>query len=121
MTETIRDRGDFPARECCICGGFFTTYGNNPRPFAGGRCCDHCNDWFVVPARILLGGNAEPDSNAMTLLKRFAQYGRVFAGERRASKQEAARNDPAVENIANAVDDDRQDALDRSAGDPSKG
>lgn len=38
---------------CCICGRLFTGYGNNPAPVKkAGRCCDECNDYVVIPARL---------------------------------------------------------------------
>lgn len=40
---------------CCLCGKTFLGYGNNPSPLnneKGARCCDDCNDFRVVPARI---------------------------------------------------------------------
>lgn len=39
---------------CCICGGVFTGYGNNPWPLENypARCCDKCNEDIVVPFRI---------------------------------------------------------------------
>ena len=46
---------------CCICGHKHLGYGNNPEPvmleFENGRrnrCCDNCNKWVVIPARIEL-------------------------------------------------------------------
>ena len=41
--------------KCCICGGTFKGYGNNPWPVVNdedARCCDLCNSLEVVPARI---------------------------------------------------------------------
>ena len=38
---------------CCICGCEFIGWGNNPDPVKDkGRCCDSCNERFVIPARI---------------------------------------------------------------------
>ena len=38
---------------CCICGGNYTHWGNNPSPVKEtGRCCDTCNTLEVIPARI---------------------------------------------------------------------
>lgn len=40
---------------CCICGEKIEGYGNNPEPYMSaetGRCCDLCNQKFVVPARL---------------------------------------------------------------------
>ena len=36
---------------CSICNQPYTNFGNNAAPFEG-RCCDTCNDIYVVPARI---------------------------------------------------------------------
>ena len=44
--------------KCCICGVEFEGYGNNPYPVGRDvysdedRCCDDCNETFVIPARI---------------------------------------------------------------------
>lgn len=41
--------------KCCICGGTFEGYGNNPWPVVkdeDASCCDVCNAVEVVPARI---------------------------------------------------------------------
>lgn len=40
---------------CCICGEPVGEYGNNPEPFMSaenGKCCDGCNQKFVIPARL---------------------------------------------------------------------
>jgi len=37
---------------CCICGKEYTGYGNNAEPYKQGRCCDDCNEKFVIPDRI---------------------------------------------------------------------
>ena len=38
---------------CCICGRPSLGYGNNPDPVrTEGRCCDSCNDQYVIPARM---------------------------------------------------------------------
>ena len=42
---------------CCICGKTFTGWGNNPHPVVSDRkavCCDRCNLYVVLPARIKL-------------------------------------------------------------------
>lgn len=47
---------------CCICGEKIEGYGNNPEPYMSaeaGRCCDLCNQKFVVPARLDQQQNAE--------------------------------------------------------------
>ena len=44
--------------KCCICGKEFNGYGNNPYPVGWDvytdedRCCDDCNERYVIPARI---------------------------------------------------------------------
>lgn len=42
---------------CCLCGGTYTHWGNNPDPLCNpydmiSRCCDKCNAEKVLPARI---------------------------------------------------------------------
>ena len=37
---------------CCICGKEYTGYGNNAEPYKEGRCCDDCNEKFVIPDRL---------------------------------------------------------------------
>lgn len=42
---------------CCLCGGTYTHWGNNPDPLCDpydmiSRCCDKCNAEKVLPARI---------------------------------------------------------------------
>lgn len=40
-------------KKCCICGGTFLGYGNNPSPVKNeGVCCDYCNMTVVIPTRI---------------------------------------------------------------------
>lgn len=36
---------------CCLCGGKFEGFGNNPYPLVGKKCCNLCNSNFVVPIR----------------------------------------------------------------------
>lgn len=47
---------------CCICGKKFEGWGNNPDPVTDengnlfpvdARCCDECNDEYVIPARLI--------------------------------------------------------------------
>lgn len=38
---------------CSICGKFYEGFGNNADPINEGRCCDACNDMYVIPQRIL--------------------------------------------------------------------
>jgi hypothetical protein len=56
-------------------------FGNNPEPFpfeSGQKCCDDCNQRFVIPLRILAGRTADPV--ILSLLAKIAQLGRVFVG-----------------------------------------
>lgn len=40
---------------CCLCGKEKEGYGNNPWPLAKtGRCCNNCNIYKVIPARLNL-------------------------------------------------------------------
>lgn len=38
--------------KCSICGEEYYGWGNNAFPVTEGRCCDKCNDEFVIPVRI---------------------------------------------------------------------
>ena len=39
--------------KCCICGQYFTGFGNDPWPVTEeGICCDICNADIVLPARM---------------------------------------------------------------------
>tara|TARA_R110000751_G_scaffold1560_4_gene5798 strand:+ start:4480 stop:4746 length:267 start_codon:yes stop_codon:yes gene_type:complete len=37
---------------CCLCGVEIKGYGNNALPIKDGECCDDCNLFKVVPARL---------------------------------------------------------------------
>jgi hypothetical protein len=41
--------------KCCLCGGYYYHYGNNPAPLnkGKGRCCDDCNT-NVILARMMV-------------------------------------------------------------------
>jgi hypothetical protein len=65
------------AKDCCICGGSFIGWGNNPEPFKGDYACEECNTGFVTPARMCLGRNYS-DENILALLQTFAELGKVF-------------------------------------------
>lgn len=40
-------------KDCVLCGGRFSEFGNNPAPLRHyGQCCDHCNVTKVIPVRI---------------------------------------------------------------------
>ena len=51
--EVVLELADEDYRTCCICGGTWEGYGNNPDPVKQkGRCCDECNILYVIPARM---------------------------------------------------------------------
>jgi hypothetical protein len=55
--------------KCSICGQPYQGYGNNASPVVyGGRCCDVCNAYRVIPARLRrLSDYAKPeDDNGFT-------------------------------------------------------
>ena len=44
-------------KNCCFCGKEITDWGNNPAPVCtieGARCCDVCDNRFVIPIRIMM-------------------------------------------------------------------
>ena len=50
---------------CCICGIEFTGWGNNPYPVnneEGARCCDDCNNLYVIPARFMMMMNKKGEN-----------------------------------------------------------
>lgn len=50
--------------KCCICGEEIKGYGNNPFPISikeGEKCCDNCNDTYVLAARLMLIKPEEAD------------------------------------------------------------
>jgi len=53
--------------KCCICGGIFKGWGNDPDPVVtddDAWCCDECNMTKVIPARIQqLHNNRKGTSN----------------------------------------------------------
>jgi hypothetical protein len=40
------------AGECSICGEYIMGFGHNAQPVNDGRCCDVCNDIYVIPTRL---------------------------------------------------------------------
>ncbi|MBE5851262.1 MAG: hypothetical protein E7298_14230 [Lachnospiraceae bacterium] len=55
--------------KCCLCGGKYSMYGNNPFPLSSNeadRCCASCNESRVIPARIQRAA-------ALTVLERGQQ------------------------------------------------
>ena len=47
--------------ECSICHDEMINLGNNAEPINSGRCCDLCNEVFVIPFRIQEMFNSECD------------------------------------------------------------
>ena len=48
---------------CCICGGTYKQWGNNPAPLPyeeGDKCCDACDLRFVIPIRMLRLAQGKP-------------------------------------------------------------
>ena len=52
-------------RKCSLCGKSFKGMGHNPRPLREytERCCDDCNNDFVIPIRMDLLGRAIREDN----------------------------------------------------------
>ena len=64
---------------CCLCGKPFKGWGNNPDPLAfkeDERCCDFCNDKFVIPARIIQ--NRENRAFTKEEVKAWRRYARAI-------------------------------------------
>ena len=63
---------------CTICGKTCENeWGNNPDPFlrkSGARCCNECNERFVIPAR-LLQTKLSPANFELARLRVLNQYG----------------------------------------------
>jgi len=38
-------------KTCCICGKPLDDSGNNALPYKEGRCCNECNERYVIPTR----------------------------------------------------------------------
>ena len=58
MAKAMEDR----VYTCCICGGEYKGWGNNPWPLSKSddeRCCDYCNGMYVIPARLRMLRNKE--------------------------------------------------------------
>ena len=48
--------------DCSICKNeIYTEFGHNAQPINDGRCCDMCNQTFVIPFRMKEMFNAECD------------------------------------------------------------
>ena len=37
---------------CALCGEKYEGFGNNAEPIYNARCCDVCNDVYVIPVRL---------------------------------------------------------------------
>ncbi len=46
-------------QKCSICGKIYKGYGNNAFPIDWGRCCNECNDKFVIPLRVMMIENPD--------------------------------------------------------------
>jgi hypothetical protein len=79
-------------KTCVICKMPFTEYGNNPEPFnnGDGQCCDHCNDHFVVPVRMIFGRNLDNET-VLDLLTNIASRGAFIAYSRQVAIREHAK------------------------------
>ena len=66
LTRTIGQESSRSDKQwkCCICGQTYFGYGNNPWPLKEeGECCDKCNWFRVIPARLRIDiTEAETDS-----------------------------------------------------------
>lgn len=83
--------------KCCICGKEIDGYGNNPEPLClpddtQSRCCDECNNNYVITARIIQmhGKNKKLEENDLvaifcckgdtTPIDTLVSNGKVLAG-----------------------------------------
>lgn len=57
----------YKVQKCAICGKMYKGYGNNAFPIDLGRCCNECNDKFVIPLRVMMIRN--PDKALKILFK----------------------------------------------------
>jgi|TARA_Y100000034_G_scaffold132221_1_gene194674 hypothetical protein len=78
--ESRQARDYMKDKKCCLCGGeieimrtpegiVYWSEGNNPAPFGKSeddRCCNDCNDFVVIPARMeqMLSANKEAIDSA---------------------------------------------------------
>lgn len=69
-------------KQCAICGEPFEGWGNNPRPFAGDRCCDHCDDYLVTPVRALFPRSSQAERSVLRVLTQMAILGKLLARQR---------------------------------------
>lgn len=64
---------------CCLCDQPSKGFGNNPAPLRDGRCCDECNFFKVIPARMAV---AQRDALARRLRSRIEAQSRQRTGRR---------------------------------------
>ena len=76
---------------CCICGDEFSEYGNNPEPLGRwpDRCCNDCNNRFVIPVRVMFGRD-DLDDNTIKVLCRIAGLGKAFAWQHERAREMAS-------------------------------
>ena len=69
MTKTPDEWRD-EIKLCSICHDTYIGWGNNAEPVNAGRCCDECNDFVVVPARIrmMYRKSTEPPPSPPTVI-----------------------------------------------------
>jgi hypothetical protein len=60
---------------CDICDNEIKGHGNNAEPFKKGRCCDTCNNDFVIPERLKLTWikPEKPDTIVKSIVSKFQQ------------------------------------------------
>ena len=75
LAELVTDKAVW---KCCICSVRFKGWGNNPHPFDGERCCDDCNNRFVMPVRIGKVDQLTTGKFLLEFLKQIATAGRAF-------------------------------------------
>lgn len=80
--------------ECSLCGNEYAGSGCNPHPFStnkGERCCQHCDDWFVTPARCMYmrGLNFGID---LGRLREFIRWGGILDRSRKMARQHVIKH-----------------------------
>jgi|694.fasta_scaffold27486_11 hypothetical protein len=40
--------------DCCVCHKQVKQFGNNALPIKQGKCCNRCNEMFVIPVRAMI-------------------------------------------------------------------
>lgn len=52
MTTKRNKKGSESPQNCVLCGKEIYAYGHSAQPLAKGICCDFCNTYKVIPARL---------------------------------------------------------------------